>query len=191
LIHNIDGEKLSSSYAQEALATLTTASKRNGQPNIRIAASIDDVNRSMFWDPTIEYKFNWSWKLVNTYRPHFDEMEKAPKEVSEKKSKKIQREKTITSVKSVLTSLAPKHKELIMLLANMQSRNPIVTYAELREACAKSLIAAADSAIRPILRELRDHSIVQHGTTGEGRDEKEIVFIPTDEMMNEILQFSL
>jgi hypothetical protein len=78
-----------------------------------------------------------------------------------------------------------------MLLANMQSRNPIVTYVELREACARSLIAAQDSIIRPILRELRDHSIVQHGTTGEGRDEKEVVFIPTNEMMNEILQFGV
>ncbi|KAL7508099.1 hypothetical protein ACHAXN_005191 [Cyclotella atomus] len=191
LIHNIDGEKLSSLCAQEALATLTKASKRNGQPNIRIVASIDDVNRSMFWDPTIEHKFNWSWKSVNTYRPHFDEIEKAPKEISEKKTKKIHREKTFASVKSVLTSLAPKHKEIIMLLANMQSRNPIVTYVELREACARSLIAAQDSIIRPILRELRDHSIVQHGTTGEGRDEKEVVFIPTNEMMNEILQFGV
>lgn len=191
LVHNIDGEKLSSSCAQEALATLTSNSRRHGIPMIRIVASIDDVNRSMFWEPLIEHKFNWSWKLVHTCRPYFEEIEKGPKEILEKKTKKIHSKKRVMPVKSVLMSLAPKHKELIVLLANMQSRKSIVTYAELREACANNLVAANDSVIRAILRELRDHCMVEHGTVGEGRDLKEAVFIPSDEMMHEILEFGV
>jgi hypothetical protein len=38
---------------------------------------------------------------------------------------------------------------------------------------------------------LRDHQIVQRGTVGEGRDEQEAVFIPSDEMMHEILAFGV
>jgi origin recognition complex subunit 2 len=192
LIHNIDGEKLSSHYAQEALATLTANSEKGGVPMIRIAASIDDINRSMFWDPQTEHKFNWVWKLTHTYCPHFEEFELGPsKETHSKKTRKVRNNNKVMSVKSVLLSLAPKHKEVVVLLANMQSRNDIITYAALKEALIKALIVSEDSTIRAILKELRDHQIVQRGTVGEGRDEQEAVFIPSDEMMHEILAFGV
>jgi hypothetical protein len=190
LIHNIDGEKLSSFCAQEAIAVLTAGSKKDGEPMIRIAATIDDVNRSMFWDPQTEHKFNWVWKLVHTYRPHFEEFKAGPEEISEKKTKKKRSiVKRSMSVKSVLTSLAPKHKDVVVLLANIQSRESIITYAELMKACIKNLIVPADSALRAILRELKDHKMVQYGTTGEFEYEKETVFIPDEEILHEILEF--
>lgn len=122
-----------------------------------------------------------------------DEIEKAPKEISKKKAKKIHREKTFTSVKSVLTSLVPKHKEVIMLLANMQSRNFIVTYVELKEACARSLIAANCGARfhHQTNTERIEMPLLFNTVQLEREDEKEVVFIPTDEMMNEILQFGM
>ena len=192
LIHNIDGEKLSSSYAQEALATLTENRRRDGMASIRIIASIDDINRSMFWNPLIEHKFNWSWKLVHTYRPHFEEFVKGPtEEVIKRKTKKMRnREKFNTSVKSVLESLSPKHREVVILLANLQSRDSIVTYKQLKDACVKNMIAASDSVLRATLKELHDHNIVEHGITGEGRSAMETVYIPQDEIMHEILAFA-
>ena len=73
---------------------------RNGIPRLRIAASIDDVNRSMFWSPQIEHKFNWMWKLVHTYRPHLEEFSNAPKEVAAKKTGQIRQKTRLLSVKS-------------------------------------------------------------------------------------------
>ena len=192
LIHNIDGENLSSSCAKEALATLTANSRRDNLTMISIVASIDDVNRSMFWNPLVEHKFNWSWKLVHTYRPHFEEFVKGPTEESiKRKTKKMRnKEKFNTSVKAVLESLSPKHREVVILLANMQSRDRIITYKQLKDACVKNMIAASDSVLRATLKELHDHNIVEHGMTGEGRSTMETVFIPQDEIMHEILAFA-
>ena len=60
LIHNIDGAGLRNCFAQDAIATLTADSKKDGLPLIRIAASVDNVNASMvLWSPQVEHKFDW------------------------------------------------------------------------------------------------------------------------------------
>ncbi|KAL7519961.1 hypothetical protein ACHAWX_005325 [Stephanocyclus meneghinianus] len=191
LIHNIDGEKLSSWCAQEALATLTASSKWDGFPMIRIVASIDDINRSMFWDPQTENKFNWVWKLVHTYLPHFEEFEHGPQESFQNKTKKLRNSVKDVAVKMVLKSLASKHKDVVKLLATLQSRSSTTktSYTELKEACLKNLIVASDSTLRAVLKELKDHGMLQFGRTGENMDEKETVFIPSNEMLHEILAY--
>ncbi|KAL3798358.1 hypothetical protein HJC23_005011 [Cyclotella cryptica] len=190
LLHNIDGKKLSSWCVQEALATLTAKSKRDGFPMIRIAASIDDINRSMFWDPHTENKFNWVWKLVHTYRPHFEEFKHGPQEGFQKKTKKIRSNMQDVAVKMVLKSLASKHKDVVKLLATLQSRSAsTISYAELKDACLKNLIVASDSTLRAVLKELKDHGMLQFGRTGEDLDERESAFIPSNEMLHEILTY--
>jgi len=60
LIHNIDGVGMRNRFAQEALAILTTSSRKDGSPLIRIAASVDNVNASIcLWSPQVEHKFDW------------------------------------------------------------------------------------------------------------------------------------
>lgn len=60
IIHNLDGKGLRSHFAQDAIATLTANSQKDGSPMIRIAASVDNVNASfVLWPPTIYDKFEW------------------------------------------------------------------------------------------------------------------------------------
>lgn len=189
LVHNIDGKRLSSKSAQEALAILTANSKRDGCPMIRIAASIDDINVSMSWDPRAEHKYGWVWKQVHTYRPHFEEITKGPRQTSQKKTKKVQSSKQEVAINAVLQSLAPKHKDVVKLLATLQSQGSAITYINLKDECLKSLIVSSDSTLRNILKELKDHGMVLFGNTGEALYERETVFIPSDAIVDEILAF--
>ena len=60
LIHNIDGAGLCNPYAQDAIATLSSNSKKYGSQLIRIVASVDNVNAAMvLWSPQVEHKFDW------------------------------------------------------------------------------------------------------------------------------------
>ena len=66
LIHNIDGACLRNSFSQDAISTLTSNSRKDGLPLIRVAASVDNVNAAMvLWSPQVEHKFDW----VRTYLP--------------------------------------------------------------------------------------------------------------------------
>ena len=60
LIHNVDGVGLRNRFAQDALATLTANSKKDGLQLIRVAASVDNINSAMtLWDTHSEDKFDW------------------------------------------------------------------------------------------------------------------------------------
>lgn len=60
LIHNIDGVGLRNCYVQEAVATLTANSQKDGSPLVRVVASVDNVNAAMvLWPPQVEHKFDW------------------------------------------------------------------------------------------------------------------------------------
>ena len=66
LIHNIDGACLRNSFLQDAISTLTSNSRKDGLPLIRVAASVDNVNAAMaLWSPQVEHKFDWVRNLFD------------------------------------------------------------------------------------------------------------------------------
>ena len=66
LIHNIDGAGLSNPYAQDAIATLSANSKKDGSQLIRIVASVDNVNAAMvLFTPQVDHKFDWVSKSIS------------------------------------------------------------------------------------------------------------------------------
>lgn len=191
LIHNIDGASLRNRFAQDALATLTSDSKRDGTQLIRVVASVDNVNVAMFlWDPIIQHKFDWSLKRVHTHRAYFEEIRHGPRTESTKKARKIHIERaSVVAVAKVLESLAPRHAEVVQLLATLQrSRNSEpVSFATLKSQCASKMLTSSDSQLRNMLKELSDHGIVSVRTDEETA--KQIVCIPHKDMVQEIFDF--
>ncbi|KAL9181637.1 hypothetical protein ACHAXT_010442 [Thalassiosira profunda] len=164
LIHNVDGAGLRSSIAQQTIAALTDGSDKDGSPMIRIAASVDNVNAAMvLWPPQTECKFDWSWKKAHTYRPYLEEVRNLPQTEQSKKAKKSagkQRSGAAPAVFKVLDYLAPRHTEALQALATLQLSNPSISYQAFRDECVRKMLAANDSALRSILKELIDHNII-------------------------------
>eukprot|EP00571_Detonula_confervacea_P007930 CAMPEP_0172313678 /NCGR_PEP_ID=MMETSP1058-20130122/20750_1 /TAXON_ID=83371 /ORGANISM="Detonula confervacea, Strain CCMP 353" /LENGTH=1016 /DNA_ID=CAMNT_0013027375 /DNA_START=84 /DNA_END=3134 /DNA_ORIENTATION=+ len=192
LIHNIDGVGLRNRFAQDAIAILTSNSGKDHTPLIRVAASVDNVNAAMvLWSPQVEHKFDWAWKKVHTYRPYFEEVRCLPHaESSEKEMKRIisQKHGAGSAVLKVLAYLAPKHTQVLQVLANLQlsSSSYTVSYSAFRDACITKMLTSSDTNLRNILKELFDHNIV-----ASEKDEKgsELIFVPSRVPIHDILNF--
>ena len=170
VLHNIDGPCLQSRDIQEALAALVahSAIDDTGVNAVRLVASIDHVNASaLLWDNRTSANFSWIWREVHTYRPYIEELKVGAVQDERKRhrSKKRQAdEMDDTTLWNVLATLAPRHAEVVKILATLQSEDlqPVDHSALLRN-CKHKMTVTNDSTLRAYLTELVDHGIVETG----------------------------
>ena len=125
---------------------------------------------------------------MDTYRPYFEEVLALPQHNSEKKSKKIKTKykSTASSALAVLQCIAPRHTEVLQVLARLQnaSSSKPTSYSTLKEECVKKMLTTSDTGLRSMLRELIDHKIV---VVSEDRDP--VYYIPHHFPLQEILTY--
>jgi origin recognition complex subunit 2 len=179
IIHNIEGEGLRTDVSQEALAALSVNSRvANGTASIRIVASIDDVDCSYkLWRLPVMASFSWIWKEVHTYRPYdnefvmleTDEQQQKAKGKAAKTAQAQIAETKKARVLSIIGSMAPKHAEILQILAQLQlqqlhvdqDKEGWVEFSSFRDQCKKKYIITKDHQLDPFLTELGDHRLIQ------------------------------
>jgi hypothetical protein len=187
VIHSLDA-RLANSIDQEALAMLVINSTvRNGVAALRLVASVDHVDAPTFlWDPMTEANFAWFPCCVHTHRPFLHELDLIEEDGAQKKrTERASRSDTqAPRILDVLQNLAPRHTEVVKLLARLQNnKNDWVDYLKYREQCKSACAINKDSQLRGLLRELMDHGLVISRTEGA----KEVLQIPFD--LQEIIEF--
>lgn len=176
IVHNIEGEGLRTDASQEALAALFVNSRvANGTAAIRLVASIDDVDCSYkLWRLPIMANFSWIWKEVHTYRPYDNEfiMLEAGESKQKVKVKAVKTNPIAETMKArvldILGSVAPKHAEVLQILAQLQleqmhlnQEKCWVEYTSFRDRCKKKYIIFKEQQLGFLLDELSDHNLVQ------------------------------
>jgi hypothetical protein len=179
VIHNIEGEGLRTDASQEALAALFVNSRvANGTASIRLVASIDDVDCSYkLWRLPVMASFSWIWKEVHTYRPYDNEFVMLENDEQKQKGKgkaaktahaQIAETKK-ARILSIIGSMAPKHAEILQILAQLQlqqlhvdqDKEGWVEFSSFRDQCKKKYIITKDHQLDPFLTELGDHRLIQ------------------------------
>jgi len=177
VIHNIEGEGLRDSVSQDALAALVVNSTvENGVASLRLVASVDHVDApAQLWSSSSAANFSWIWKEVHTHRPFMKELVMLPDQElrkKERKRKSIERE-MLERVIGVLESLAPRHAEVLQILARLQldlesqSKSGAATdymwidYVKLREQCKARCVVNKDGQLRDFISELYDHGLIE------------------------------
>jgi origin recognition complex subunit 2 len=208
VFHNLDGLP-NDAVSQEALAALPVNSKvANGTNSIRIVASIDHVDSAATLWNSVHASANFSWirKEVHTYRPYKEELamvRRGEESSSNRKSAKLKsrrvEEEQAARVLDVLKTIAPRHAEVVQILARLQldqskgannddENNKWVDYAVLFGACKAKYVVSKDGQLQPYVRELEDHMLIMTKTEGGSK----LVTIPySTEKLNEILAYDL
>ncbi|KAL7491901.1 hypothetical protein ACHAWT_001150 [Skeletonema menzelii] len=190
LIHTIDGVGFSDNFSQGSLQALSKSSEKDSCPMIRIAASVDNINAAMsLWPPQVEHKFDWAWKMVTTHLPFLEELQDGPQTTTVKKNQKISStQKRGVAVLQVLSSLAPRHTEVLQLLVAMQQSNANKTtpYVSLKKACMKKMITKSEATLRDILNELSDHEMIISKKVEDGN---ECLYVPSQIPLDDIINY--
>lgn len=127
--------------------------------------------------------------MVNTHRPFFKELQDGPQtSVAKKKQKITSTQKTGVAVLQVLSSLAPRHTDVLQLLVGIQQNdaNNITSYSALKEVCTKEMITKSEGTLRSILKELLDHDIIVSEKDEGGN---EFLYVPSQQALNDIANF--
>jgi origin recognition complex subunit 2 len=194
VIHNLDGESFRNTLAQESLAALLVNSTvANGVASIRLVASVDHVDASaLLWNVSTSANFAWIWKEVHTHRPYVEELAMLSDDVRKKTAKlKNQELDHADRALEVLKNLAPRHAEVVQILARLQmGQSQIdgwIDYLVFRQECKTKCAISKDSQLRAFLVELNDHRLIiskkDNGT--------ELVRVPYSEAkLHEILAYN-
>jgi origin recognition complex subunit 2 len=197
VIHNLEG--FSHKTQQEALAALlihsSVATKTKDARTIRLVASVDHVNAStLLWDPLTTCNLAFIWKLVTTNEHYVEELKRGSLSSFIRTGSLGKRNKRIVNAQSnnqetvahVLTTLAPRHAEVLQLLASMQATTKApVNYRDFLETCSAKYMVVSDQQLRLLMTELTDHGLVERlVTNGRG-----MVHIPDSDKVQEILNY--
>ena len=192
VIHSLDA-RLATPAAQKALAALVTNSTvANGVACLRLVASVDHVDAPTFlWDAVTEANFSWFPCCVHTHRPFIRELSPLIDEdgAARKKTERANRTNTQAQrILDVLRNLAPRHTEVVQLLAQLQvNQDEWVDYLQYRDRCKSACAINKDSQLRHLLTELKDHGLIVSKTEGSN----EFVQIPfSAEKLQEIIDFA-
>ncbi len=127
--------------------------------------------------------------MINTHRPFFEELQDGPQtSVTKKKQKITSTQKAGVAVLQVLSSLAPRHTEVLQLLVGIQQENAannLTSYSTLKERCMTKMITKSEGNLRSILKELLDHEIIVKEKDDGGN---ECFYVPS-KALNDIANF--
>jgi origin recognition complex subunit 2 len=178
IVHSLDGETLRSKLALDALAALVVNS--NVENNVRaicLVVSVDHVAGSeIMFTPQVAANLAWIYVPVHTHEPHVKEliMLSVPNKKGNKNKAETLQVEHIKHVEEVLELLAPRHAEVMQVLAQLQLEQKLeeswVQMPVFRKQCKESHIIAKDSGLDAFLNELTDHGLVQidrQSKTGE------------------------
>lgn len=194
VIHNLDGESFRNTLAQESLAALLVNSNvANGVSSIRLVASVDHVDASaLLWNVSTSANFAWIWKEVHTHRPYVEELAMLSDEVRKKTAKlKNQELDHADRALEVLKNLAPRHAEVVQILARLQlaqsKTDGWIDYLVFRTECKSICAISKDSQLRSFLVELNDHRLI----ISKKEAGAELVRVPYSEAkLHEILAYN-
>ena len=203
-VHNIDGAGLRTPDAQKALCVLSTAS----QGVFKLVATSDNVNAGAgLWDQATEQNFNWFWQDATTFDPYVAEVSQFAAAGKKKKGRAAGGggalggsgggKSNAGGVGQVLKSLAPRHAELMKLLAREQIENGEregggggeeekgegggggggggvtvvgMEYKAFKKEAQTRLLVTNDHALNLLLVELQEHALVTRKRTPDGAD---------------------
>ena len=127
--------------------------------------------------------------MVNTHLPFIEELQDGPQTTITKKNKKITSiQKRGVAILQVLSSLAPRHTEVLQLLVAMQQSNANKTtpYVSLKKACMKKMITKSEATLRDILNELSDHEMIISKKVEDGN---ECLYVPSQIPLDDIINY--
>jgi origin recognition complex subunit 2 len=222
VIHNLEGERLRNTLAQDALAALAVNSTvANGVAVVRIVASVDHVNApTLLWNSNVATAANFAWMHleVHTHRPYTVELTtimliETTTDVQRRSRETMRKNKELVQnarVLDVLRNLAPRHAEVVQILARLQlnkqqetkkngagggsggaaaaavTTGGWVSFRDFSKSCQTACAVNKETQLHLFVDELRDHGLVV------SKDSSEYVRIPYQEAkLREILAFKI
>ncbi|KAK7278993.1 hypothetical protein RJT34_24034 [Clitoria ternatea] len=162
VIHNIDGPGLRDTETQQYLARLAACA------HIRMVASIDHVNASLFWDKNMAHtQFNWCWFHVPTFAPYKVEGMFNPLILAHGSANQFVKTATI-----VLLSLTRNAQSVFKVLAEHQLSHPEEGMAinDLYSVCRERFLVSSLVTLNAHLTEFKDHELVKIKRNPDGQD---------------------
>ena len=198
VIHNLDAPNFANTVAQDALAELLVNSTvSNYVASLRLVASVDQIDATVhLWSIATAANFSWIFKSFHTRRPYVHELVTLSEE-EHKRRKTSTLSETLETVQAdrvveVLRNLAPRHAEVVQILAKLQlleekKKSAWVSYQTYFTHCQRACSVGKDSQLRHFLSELNDHGLVASKMEGSS----EYVQIPYNETkLREILAYN-
>ena len=178
VIHNMDGMNLRNIASQQCFAALLIA----GKGAIRLVASIDHVNAvSGLWDQRTMSNLRVLWQETTTYAPYVTEIEHGfeAEQYNSKKASNRNSAEGLQGMGTILKSLAPRHAELLKILAVAQLNDGDNKKGMERKAFTKAasnkLLVQSDGQLKNFLTELEEHDLVRTKKNALG---EECIYIP-------------
>jgi Origin recognition complex subunit 2 len=179
VIHNIEGPGLCNHLVQQSLAALLTSSRLpNGMAAIRLIATVDHVDAAMhMWDTLTRASLAWLYIPVHTHDYYTDELGMVEKTQSNQKKSANKVAPADTELATggeqkydtqVLSHLAPRHAEVVQILARLQldalakddKSLGWIPYSSFRDACKAACAVAKDAQLLRFMGELQDHEMI-------------------------------
>jgi len=161
--------------------------------SIRVIASVDDINSVSVMD-----RAECVWQEAYTGRPLLNEVAQSSGRGS-KHDLRLRRKKNFDSVKvarvlDVLTTVSPRHLEIVQLLARLQvdsmevdTSQKWIDFPRLADACRDACLLPQKSMLSTYIHELKDHCIINSQRNSKGRESVTIPY--STEKLAEIMMF--
>ena len=194
VIHNLDGESLRSQLALDALAALVINSNvENSTRCIRLLASVDHASASeLMFSTQNSANLSWIYQPVHTHQPYVKELDMLvlPSSKSKRNQQQTVRASRVEHIESVLDSLAPRHTEVMQVLARLQLESKDDDWVKMmafRKQCKNEHLVTKDAQLDVYLNELNDHGLIN---TDNRKDSGEFIRAPFGaDKLKQILTF--
>lgn len=170
VVHNIDGQTLSTTATQTLLANLAS------QPRVHLIATIDRMEVTLLWPVGSCYeRFQWIWQHCPTHLPHVVETGGHAES-----AKTLSAEQLVRGAIMLLTGLTPNARRIFQLLAQMQLESVAsaedrtrgdrvkqgISFSDFYRICRSKFFVSNANSLQAILRELEDHSLLESAVPG-------------------------
>lgn len=204
LVHSLDSPVLRQPKNQQILSTLAS------NKLITIIASVDHINAPLLFDSLRNSRYNFLWHDATTFQPYRTELSFDTTTFLAGGASATSSVGGLAGIKAVLTNLTTNARALYKLLLQYQlplhgesnepgTQEQGITFAQLRQLCAKKILPLANPAtLRGLLGEFFDHGLVVRndgrgsgGAVGsKGRGAGEVLFAPFGKnVVSEVLEF--
>ncbi|XP_034936383.1 origin recognition complex subunit 2 isoform X2 [Chelonus insularis] len=156
LIHNIDGQMLRSTKAQDVLSRLAAIE------NVHLVTSIDHINAPLIFDNVRRARYNFYWLDTTTLLPY-------EAETSYESSLLVNQSGALalSSLSNVFASLTTNAKAIYIILVKYQlehgkkSTYSGMAFKDLYQSAREDFLVVSDAALRSHLTEFLDHKLVR------------------------------